>query len=1565
MTSPSNAPTREIGYAQASMMSASGGYSNWQMYEDETTPELRWPQSVYVYDAMRRTDAQVASVLRAVSLPVRRTPWRIDPAGARPEVVELVAEDLGLPIVGRDPKPLDRARDRFSWTDHLREALLMLPFGHSYFEQNVRIVNGQARLRKLALRAPKTIEEIEVARDGGLVSIKQYSVNSVTQPAIPVARLVAYIHDREAGNWLGSSLLRPAYKHWLIKDRLLRVQAQTIERNGMGIPVYTAAETEKDTTSGLGLATTLRSGEAAGAALPFGALLRLMGVEGTLPDAQPAIDYHDSQIARAVLAHFLNLGTQTGSWALGSTFADFFTLSLQTLAQQIADVATQHVVEDMVDWNFGENEPAPRIVFDEIGSRQQSTSEAIKSLVDAGVITPDEVLEGAVRQQFGLPPRDEATERTPPEPGPASGEPAQTQPDERPGSVAASAGDAGPKEVTAKYNPRQTRDGEGQWTDGTPGGGIDPLGVASSLVGGPDKFVGSARAGSDPDATGVNVVATEYSGDTSFTITTGPAAEAVQVDVYSDNFAILADEQIRKLAPKLNKAITAAENGKPFESKLDGEDNGDLIIGAKDGKVTVSARSWGWDEPEFEQEDLRPPLMSRDEFDETDWDMEYSYDEYLAEHAAGEFDDKLPEPTPPSWKTAELTVEQARDLLSDVKRLSDKPVTARGPRRRPTFKPGPKAVTAHQPGKHRQKDHGNDAGVDDAPLSAKLKGAGRIDLAPGERLLRSDRTKGENGRAWLAVTEKDGKRSLRIGLGNSQFGTRNDDNGPWRAAQDRSYEINEEREEIREEQELFTEQISELEDDPNADPAELDKLRKLRAELDDADTNEVTPNGHTAILDEQSAKQLRETLAKALDDGEKIQGELLGGPHHEEIARLEKQRDPLRRMGRKWTDEEDAEWDRLTAEIERLELLGAGVPEPERPARGFWVLAEGSIPGEWADVHYEVFLDDPSVGVETKLGAIPHHYDQDFDDLESSRANFDIVEADELVQLLTRMGFGNGSVNARAGSRSDRRVEAHRRGLRGKVRPKNRVRGGSRRVTAHTPSGHEHNQQSHAGGGVDLGAIALDGIKVYSPEGIQEIYGDIRDEEGVRLGDDDVYLTAKYFTSGDMHVSWDMPGGSSQVLEEMDPESMRQLADDIESVLDGFDEAEFDRDGYGPDDVVSDADSDKHGFYIYADRDGDVRIDPEGGGTSASAFDISAEQARDFVTALNNMADGYEDHFEYWDTGNVTAGARTRRPVRAHLKDLHDQKDHGRKGKKKAAPAVDAPATPKAKPSPAKKRAPAKKASPPVQKAPAAKPAKSGTASKAKSPRVDKSAPGSKSSPLADRIASGEKGSAEISDPDNSNKVYVIKFKDRSRAILKTTKTTEERAIPEFDAEELGAAVAQTLGLSAPEVHRSGPAEAYFAHVKDYAPQAVIGARALKRVDYESADALRIGLLDLLVGNIDRNNGNWFAENVGTPQERLIPIDHGLTFNESADRRDPKAAPFEHKAFNAPFVARELGGPSVWLDNPLSPAYMASLRPKLESLRPEFERLGRKGWHDWMLSRLDAVSEHAKGTVTL
>lgn len=298
--------------------------------------------------------------------------------------------------------PLPRTRDRFSWREHLRLALLSLVYGFMPFEQVYRVDdNGKARLRKLAPRMPRTVQRIDVARDGGLVAIEQFGV----EKPIPVSQLVMYVNEREGANWYGQSLLRAAYKPWLLKDPALRVWAQAVERNGMGVPVYEGAEDEDADSlkKGENLATSFRAGTNAGGSIPHGATLHLLGVKGNLLDPENNVRYQDEQIAKAVLAHVLNLGqaTGTGSYALGSVLADVLTQSLQAMAQDIADVATQHVVEDWVDLNFSTDEPAPRIVFDEIGG--QSIAAALKLLVDAGLLFPDRGIEEQMRQLYGLP----------------------------------------------------------------------------------------------------------------------------------------------------------------------------------------------------------------------------------------------------------------------------------------------------------------------------------------------------------------------------------------------------------------------------------------------------------------------------------------------------------------------------------------------------------------------------------------------------------------------------------------------------------------------------------------------------------------------------------------------------------------------------------------------------------------------------------------------------------------------------------------------------------------------------------------------------------------------------------------------------------------------------------------------------------------------------------------------------------------------------------------------------------------------------------------------------------
>ncbi|WP_280224944.1 phage portal protein family protein [Nocardia farcinica] len=427
-TKPPTPAFKEKGYVSGP--GPATGYADFSQWNEfEQVPELQWPSAIKILSRMEREDSRVSSLLAAIGLPIRRARWAIAANGARDEVVEFVARNLGLPIDGADEfEQPGRRKGRFSWSQHLVWALASLQFGHAVFEQVYQPGDdNRVWLRKLAPRPQRTISAWNVALDGGLESIEQMAPASTGRvmygpkpTTIPISRLVVYSREMEPGIWIGKSVLRPSYKHWLLKDELMRIEAVAARRNGIGVPVATAAEgaSQDDVDKLADMAQQYRGGEHSGAGLPHGADLKLLGVQGNLPDIRAAITYHDQMIAISGLAHFLNL-SGGGSYALASVQASTFNDSVQTEAEWLASVFNDHVIEDLVDVNFGPDEPAPRIVFDRIGTQQDATAAALKMLVEAGLLSPDVLVEQTVRQRLGLPAKP--VDAAPAAPAPATG----------------------------------------------------------------------------------------------------------------------------------------------------------------------------------------------------------------------------------------------------------------------------------------------------------------------------------------------------------------------------------------------------------------------------------------------------------------------------------------------------------------------------------------------------------------------------------------------------------------------------------------------------------------------------------------------------------------------------------------------------------------------------------------------------------------------------------------------------------------------------------------------------------------------------------------------------------------------------------------------------------------------------------------------------------------------------------------------------------------------------------------------------------------------------------------
>lgn len=378
----------------------------------EKVPALQWPRNQEVYAQMLRTSPKVAQVALAITQPIERATWRVSANGAPDEIVQHVADDLRLPVHGREGGVTKRRHGgRVNWQEHLQRVVQTPFYGVSFFEQVYEVgPDGREHLVKLAPRHNTTLAKINVASDGGLESIEQRPLPGGDPIEIPVDHLVAYVYRPRDTSWTGESLLRPVHKHWQAIADIEALEFQILQRNGMGIPKHKQSlhtpdeERSREREDGLQMAEDLQAGEAAGVTLNPGADLELMGVTGQLVSTERPLAYHNNKIAESVLANFLNLDGGGGSYALAGTQADFFFQELQTIADWIASTANQHIVEDLVQVAFPTYEgPAPLITFTPIAAKKDMAPGDLAQLVNAGALIREPNLEGWLRQNYDIP----------------------------------------------------------------------------------------------------------------------------------------------------------------------------------------------------------------------------------------------------------------------------------------------------------------------------------------------------------------------------------------------------------------------------------------------------------------------------------------------------------------------------------------------------------------------------------------------------------------------------------------------------------------------------------------------------------------------------------------------------------------------------------------------------------------------------------------------------------------------------------------------------------------------------------------------------------------------------------------------------------------------------------------------------------------------------------------------------------------------------------------------------------------------------------------------------------
>lgn len=329
-----------------------------------------------------RADPAVTATLAALTYPILAAKLEVEAASDDPDdkrYAEFVEENL-------DGMTVSLAR-------HRMEALGCVGDGVRVFETVYEPrEDGLYHLRKLALRPNKTITEWKVDPTGGPDGVVQMRSDGRPEP-LEMDRLLVFTHLGDGPSLLGRPATRPMYRPWWLIDRVSRAGAVAIDRHGAGVPWAryegsNADDRRKVEHALMGLHTNERT------YLLWNKDVTewgIKGVEGTMMDPVPFMEYQRRDLFLAPLAQFLALGTDSiGSMALSQDHSSFFMMALRFIARQIEDTYSTYLVPRLIGYNW--TVPAdrlPRIRHATLDQRNIGTwTAAVAQLVAAGVPLP-------------------------------------------------------------------------------------------------------------------------------------------------------------------------------------------------------------------------------------------------------------------------------------------------------------------------------------------------------------------------------------------------------------------------------------------------------------------------------------------------------------------------------------------------------------------------------------------------------------------------------------------------------------------------------------------------------------------------------------------------------------------------------------------------------------------------------------------------------------------------------------------------------------------------------------------------------------------------------------------------------------------------------------------------------------------------------------------------------------------------------------------------------------------------------------------------------------------------
>ena len=244
---------------------------------------------------------------------------------------------------------------------------------------------------------------------------------------IPIEKSLLFRTSSQKNNPEGRSILRNAYRPWYFKRRIEEIEAIGIERDLAGLPVaylppeYLSSTASPEQVSVLNaikeIVTSIKRNEQEGIVMPamyddaghkmFD--LQLLSSGGARQfDTDKVIQRYDQRMSMSILADFILLGSdRVGSYALGTSKMDLWSMSVDSIAKNIAEVINQYAIPRLMKLNGMDVSRAPYLTYGEVSHVDLTEmSDFVTKLAQAGVLMPDPKLEDYLRELAGLPPAE-------------------------------------------------------------------------------------------------------------------------------------------------------------------------------------------------------------------------------------------------------------------------------------------------------------------------------------------------------------------------------------------------------------------------------------------------------------------------------------------------------------------------------------------------------------------------------------------------------------------------------------------------------------------------------------------------------------------------------------------------------------------------------------------------------------------------------------------------------------------------------------------------------------------------------------------------------------------------------------------------------------------------------------------------------------------------------------------------------------------------------------------------------------------------------------------------------